>query len=107
MFRTVFSIRWRAKGRVVSWPDRPNGAPSYPAPPRPAAPPCAAPTRPARGVSGFWIRQVRSIIGDVLVDTCADSLHDPVELDPVHDEAHAISMHLDETSPWRCPQPSG
>ena len=25
---------------------------------RTAAPPCAAPTRPARGVSGFWIRQV-------------------------------------------------
>ena len=46
------------EGGVVSWPDRPNGVPSYPAPPRPAAPPCAASTRPARGVSGFWIRQV-------------------------------------------------
>ena len=55
---TVFSIRWRARRRVVSWPDRPNGVPSYPAPPRPAAPLCAAATRPARGVSGFWIRQV-------------------------------------------------
>ena len=51
-------FRWRARGRVVSGPDRPNGVPSYPDPPRPAAPPCAAPTRPARGVSGFWIRQV-------------------------------------------------
>ena len=30
---------------------------SCPTQPRPAAPPCAAPTRPARGVSGFWIRQ--------------------------------------------------
>ena len=26
----------------------------------PAAPPCAAPPRPARGMSGFWIRQVAS-----------------------------------------------
>ena len=52
------SIRWRARGRVVSWPDRPNGVPSYPAPPHLAAPPCAAPSRPARSVSGFWIRQV-------------------------------------------------
>ena len=32
------------------------------APPRPAASPCAAPTRPARGVSGFWIRKVVIII---------------------------------------------
>ena len=31
-------IRWRARGRVVSWPDRPNGVPSYPAPPRPDRP---------------------------------------------------------------------
>ena len=37
---------------------------TYPAPPRFAALPCAAPTRPARGVSGFWIGQVwlRTII---------------------------------------------
>ena len=51
-------IRWRARGRVVSWPDRPDGVPSYLAPPRLAATPCAAPTRPARSVSGFWIRLV-------------------------------------------------
>ena len=57
----MFSIRWGARERVISAPDRPNGVPSYPAPPRPAAPPCAAPTRPARGVystgfvcSCFW-----------------------------------------------------
>ena len=31
---------------------------SYPAPRALAAPPCAAPIRPARSVSGFWIRQV-------------------------------------------------
>ena len=54
----MFSIRWRARGRLPPGPDRPNGVPSFPAPPRPAAPPCAAPTRPARGVSGFWLRQV-------------------------------------------------
>ena len=28
------------------------------APPRPAVPPCAAPSRPVRGMSGFWIRQI-------------------------------------------------
>ena len=27
-FRTVFSICWRARGRLVPWPDRPNGAQS-------------------------------------------------------------------------------
>ena len=31
--------------------------------PRPAAPP-GAPTRPARGMSGFWIRQVEKICHD-------------------------------------------
>ena len=54
----MFSIRWRARARVVFLPDRPDGVPSYPTPRCPVAPPCAAPTRPARGVSGFWIRQV-------------------------------------------------
>ena len=54
----VFSIRWRARARVVFLPDRPNGVPSYPAPRCPVAPPSAAPTRPAREMSGFWIRQV-------------------------------------------------
>ena len=51
--RTLFSICWKARGRVVSWPDQPDGFSSYPAPP-----PLAAPTRPAHGVPGFWIRQV-------------------------------------------------
>ena len=51
--RTVFSIRWKARGRVVSWPDRPDGVPSYSAPPPLAASPCAAPTRVACSVSGF------------------------------------------------------
>ena len=37
---------------------RPVGVPSCPAPPRPATPPCAALPRPARGMYGFWIRQV-------------------------------------------------
>ena len=45
------------KKGVVSWPDRPNGVPSYAAPPSLAAPPCAAPTRPTRSVSGFLIRK--------------------------------------------------
>ena len=29
--------------------------------PGPATPPCAAPTRAARGMSGFWIRQVPNL----------------------------------------------
>ena len=55
----MFSIRLRARARVVFLPNRPNCVPSYPAPRCPVAPPCAAPTRPARGVSWFCIRQVR------------------------------------------------
>ena len=63
--RTVFSIRWRARERDVSGPDRRNGVPSYPAPPRSAARPCPAPTRPARGVSEFWVRQVVVVVVDL------------------------------------------
>ena len=46
--RTVFSICWGARGRVVSWPDRPNGVQCYPAPP--LSPPRRAPPRPERPV---------------------------------------------------------
>ena len=67
------SIRWKARGRVVPGPDRPNGVPSYPAPPLPAAPPCAAPTRPARGVSGFWVRQVTTHDHLQRVSLCLDT----------------------------------
>ena len=49
---------WRAKETVVSWANRPVGVASCQAALRPAAPPCAAPPRPARGMSGFWTRQV-------------------------------------------------
>ena len=49
---------WGAEGTVVSWANRPVGVPLCPAPLRPAAPPCAAPPGPARGMSGFWIRQL-------------------------------------------------
>ena len=51
--RTVSPIRWLARERVVSWPDRPDGVPSYPAPPPLAAPPCAAPIRPPVVCPGF------------------------------------------------------
>ena len=47
---------WRAKAMLVFRASRSVGVPPYPI--RPAAPPCAAPPRPARGMSGFWIRQV-------------------------------------------------
>ena len=53
MFRPFFSMPWRAQGTVVSCANNPVGAPSCRA--RPAV---RSPTRPARGVSGFWIRQI-------------------------------------------------
>ena len=53
------SMPWRAKGTVVSLANRPVDVPSCPAPSRPATPPRAASPRPARGMSGFWIRHSR------------------------------------------------
>ena len=56
------SVHWGANVRCSL--GRTDLPPSHPAPPhlaplRPQAPPpCAAPPRPARGMSGFWIRQV-------------------------------------------------
>ena len=47
-FRTVFSIRERARGSVVSGQDRPNGPPSYPDLPRPPAMNSFDPTCPWR-----------------------------------------------------------
>ena len=49
-FTTVSTMLWRAKRAVVSWANRPVGVPSCPAPPRPAALPCAVQPRPARGI---------------------------------------------------------
>ena len=50
---------WGDTGTVVFWADRTVGIPSFcPAPPCPAAPPCAALTRRACGVFGSWTRQV-------------------------------------------------
>ena len=54
----VCSMPWRVRGTGVSWADRSVGVPSCPARPRPAAPPCAAPSRRTRGMSGFWIRRI-------------------------------------------------
>ena len=62
MCRTVSSIRWKAKGRVVSWPDRIDGVPSYPAPLPLAAPPCTTTNQTACSVSEFWVRQIFHII---------------------------------------------
>ena len=50
----VCSMPWEVRGSVVSWANRSVGVPSCPAPPRPAAPPCAALPQSARGMSGFW-----------------------------------------------------
>ena len=50
-------ILWRAKRKVDPWANRPVGVPFCPAPLRPVASLCAAPPRPARGISGFRILQ--------------------------------------------------
>ena len=52
------SIVWRVRGTVFSWANSPVGVLCCPSPPGPTVPPCAAPYRPARGMSGFWTRQV-------------------------------------------------
>ena len=44
----------KAKGSVVSWPNRSVGLPPCPAPPCPAGLPCAALNRPTRGMAGFF-----------------------------------------------------
>ena len=51
--RQLSSMLWRTRGTLVSWAEKPVGVPSLPG--RPAV---RRPTRPASGVSGFWIRQV-------------------------------------------------
>ena len=56
-FRTVFSMRWRARGRIVLRPNRPDDMPCYSGPPC-MAQSCAAPTRLASVVSRFCVRQV-------------------------------------------------
>ena len=48
----------RGHARQLS-PGRAGPSASRPAGPGPAAPPCPAPTRPARSMSGFWIRQIK------------------------------------------------
>ena len=53
------SMPWGARGAVVSPATRPVGILSCSAPHSPAAAPCAAPSRPARGMSGLWIRHVK------------------------------------------------
>ena len=52
------SMPWKSRGSVVSWANLPVGVPSCSAPPYTAALPLAALPRPARGMSGFWIRQI-------------------------------------------------
>ena len=54
------TIQWRAKGTVGLWATRPVGVLFCQVPPRPAAPPCAAPTRTALSMFGFWTWQVGS-----------------------------------------------
>ena len=46
-------LEGKRDGSVVSWANRPVGVPSYPAPPRPAALPCAASSDPPVVCPGF------------------------------------------------------
>ena len=65
-FRTVVfdALGGGQEGRLFPGrTDLPIGVPSYPAPPRPAAPPCAVPPRPARGMFQDWTRQILFIHG--------------------------------------------
>ena len=55
------TIPKRARGTVGFWATRPVGILFCPAQPRPAAPPCAAPTRTARDMFGFLTRQVKKM----------------------------------------------
>ena len=52
------SVPWRSGWTVVSWANRSVGGPNCLALLRPATPPHAAPHRPARGMFGFWTRQL-------------------------------------------------
>ena len=58
-FRTVVfdALEGKRVGRLLGEPTRRRPVLPRPVPPRPA-PLCAAPPRPARGMSGFWVRQV-------------------------------------------------
>ena len=51
---------WEPKGTVGLWATRPVGIQFCQALLRPAATPCAAPTRTARGMCGFWTQQIYS-----------------------------------------------
>ena len=61
------SIVWGLRGSVVSWANRSIGVLTCPTPPGPTVPPCAAPSRPNRGISGFWIRQIIIIIIMIII----------------------------------------
>ena len=53
------SMPWGGSGTVVSWENRPVGVPSCPAPPRPTAPPCAAPSRPGFGFDKYCLIKIQ------------------------------------------------
>ena len=57
-FRTVVLDAMGRKRDGCILGDRTHRHPALPCPAPPAAPPCAAPSRPARGMSGFWVRQI-------------------------------------------------
>ena len=57
----LFSMPWEHEGRLL--PARTNPSASHPAGLAPPSRPAVRLTRPARGVSGFWIRQVQSMSG--------------------------------------------
>ena len=62
MPKKLFFHRLENMEDACSWVDRPISVSSCPARLRPAVPPCANPSRPARGMSEFGIRQIENLL---------------------------------------------
>ena len=77
----LFTVPWWARGADVPWARRIIDVRASPAEAARAAAPCAAPHRPARGMSGFWNRQfldmpcMRSVIGLGIAQPCTQIGH--------------------------------
>ena len=104
----MYSLPWRARGLVVSCANKPvNAHPAGPAPP--SRPVVRRPTRPVRGVSGFRIRQVWTILHTPCCQTwkqrCSHAFHDkssgnkklrPPAQQP-EQRPHSVSPHKDRS----------
>ena len=68
--KVFFVLAQGRSGQLSTTPRRAQGTVGFwaccPAPPRPAAPPCAGRTQTARGMFVFWTRQVQRSVGPVV-----------------------------------------